>query len=171
MAPSLATLNGLGRDEFRRALGGVFEHSPWVPERAFDRRPFASVGDLHAAMTQVVRQASREEQLALIRAHPDLAGRAARAGAMSADSVAEQSGAGLDRLTAEEYARFERLNAAYRDKFGFPFVIAVRQRDKIAILAAFEARLGHGLDDEVETALVQIAEIAQLRLDALATDP
>src|SRR5262245_44716058 len=103
MAPSLATLNTLGRDEFRQALGGVFELSPWVPGRAFDRRPFASVGDLHAAMTQIVRQASREEQLTLIRAHPDLAGRAARAGAMSAQSVAEQSGAGLDRLTDEEY--------------------------------------------------------------------
>jgi 2-oxo-4-hydroxy-4-carboxy-5-ureidoimidazoline decarboxylase len=171
MASSLATLNGLGRDEFRRALGGVFEQSPWVPERAFDRRPFASVGDLHAAMTQVVRQASREEQLALIRAHPDLAGRAARAGAMSPHSVAEQSVAGLDRLTDEEYARFERLNDAYRARFGFPFVIAVRRHDKGAILKAFETRLGNSVDTEVETALAQIAEIARLRLEALAGAP
>jgi len=171
MAPSLATLNGLGRGEFRQALGGVFEHSPWVPERAFDRRPFASVGDLHAAMTQVVRQASREEQLALIRAHPDLAGRAARAGAMSASSVAEQSGAGLDRLTDEEYVRFERLNDAYRARFGFPFIIAVRRHDKTAILEAFETRLDNSVDAEVETALGQIAEIARLRLDALPGAP
>ena len=171
MAPSLATLNGLGRDEFRRTLGGIFEHSPWVPERAFDRRPFASVGDLHTAMTQVVQQASREEQLALIRAHPDLAGRAARAGAMSTHSVAEQSGAGLDRLTDEEYARFEHLNDAYRARFGFPFIIAVRRHDKYAILKAFEMRLGHSVDLEVDTALAQIAEIARLRLDALAGAP
>ena len=171
MAPSLATLNGLGRDEFRRVLGGVFEHSPWVPERAFARRPFASVGDLHAAMTQVVRQASREEQLTLIRAHPDLAGRAARAGAMSAHSVAEQSGAGLDRLTDEEYARFARLNDAYRARFGFPFIIAVRRHDKTAILKSFETRLGNSVDVEVETALAQIAEIARLRLDALSGAP
>ena len=170
MAPSLETLNRLGREEFRRTLGGVFEQSPWVADRAFDRRPFASLDALHAAMAQVVGRASREEQLALIRAHPDLAGKAARAGAMSSASVTEQSSAGLDRLTEAEYARFERLNGAYREKFGFPFVIAVRQRDKDAILAAFEARLGNGLDDEVKAALAQIGEIARLRLDALAAD-
>jgi len=167
MAPSLETLNRLGRDEFRRVLGGVFEQSPWVAERAFDRRPFASLEALHEAMAQVVRGASREEQLVLIRAHPELAGKAARARAMSAASVTEQSSAGLDRLTDEEYGRYERLNGAYRAKFGFPFVIAVRQRHPHAILAAFEARLENALDDEVEAALAQIAEIARLRLDAL----
>lgn len=170
MAPSLEALNRLGRDEFRRALGGVFEQSPWVADRAFDRRPFATPEALHEAMVQVVRGASREERLALVRAHPDLAGKAARAGAMSAASVAEQSGAGLHRLTEEEYERFERLNAAYREKFGFPFVIAVRTHEKHAILAAFEARLRNSLDDEVEAALAQIAEIARLRLDALVKD-
>jgi 2-oxo-4-hydroxy-4-carboxy-5-ureidoimidazoline decarboxylase len=170
MASSLETLNRLGRDEFRRALGGLFEQSPWVADRAFDRRPFASLEALHEAMAQVVGRASREEQLALIRAHPDLAGKAARAGAMSAASVAEQSSAGLDRLTEEEYERFEHLNGAYREKFGFPFVIAVRQRHKDAILGAFEARLGNGLDDEVEVALMQIAEIARTRLDLLVKD-
>lgn len=170
MAPSLEALSQLDREAFRRALGGVFEQSPWVADRAFDRRPFATLEALHAAMVAVVRSASREEQLALIRAHPDLAGKAARAAAMSAASVAEQSSAGLDRLTDEEYARFERLNAAYREKFGFPFVIAVRRHDKHAILAAFEARLRNSLDDEVEAALAQIAEIARLRLDAVATE-
>jgi len=170
VAPSLEALSQLDREAFRRALGGVFEQSPWVADRAFDRRPFATLEALHAAMVAVVRSASREEQLALIRAHPDLAGKAARAAAMSAASVAEQSSAGLDRLTDEEYARFERLNAAYREKFGFPFVIAVRRHDKHAILAAFEARLRNSLDDEVEAALAQIAEIARLRLDAVATE-
>jgi len=170
VAPSLETLNQLGRDEFRRALGGVFEQSPWVADRAFARRPFASLEALHEAMAQVVGRASREEQLALIRAHPDLAGTAARARAMSAASVAEQSSAGLDRLTEEEYERFERLNGAYREKFGFPFIIAVRRHEKHAILAAFEARLPNSLDEEVEAALAQIAEIARLRLGALSMD-
>jgi 2-oxo-4-hydroxy-4-carboxy-5-ureidoimidazoline decarboxylase len=168
VAPALETLNRIGRAEFTRTLGGVFEQSPWVADRAFDRRPFPSLAALHEAMVEAVRRAPRAEQVALIRAHPDLAGQAARAGTMSAASVAEQSSAGLDRLTDEEYARFERLNAAYREKFGFPFVIAVRRHDKHAILAAFEARLRHGLDDEVDAALDQIAEIARLRLEALA---
>jgi 2-oxo-4-hydroxy-4-carboxy-5-ureidoimidazoline decarboxylase len=168
VALSLATLSRLDREEFRRVLGGVFEQSPWVAGRAFDRGPFATVDALHAAMVDVVHRATREEQLALIRAHPDLAGKAARAGAMSAASVAEQASAGLDRLTDDEYARFERLNAAYREKFGFPFIVAVRRHDTQSIFAAFEARLRHDVDDEVQAALAQIAEIARMRLDALA---
>jgi 2-oxo-4-hydroxy-4-carboxy-5-ureidoimidazoline decarboxylase len=147
----------------------VFEHSAWIAERAWRLRPFASVDVLHGAMTRVVREASREERLALLRAHPDLAGRAARAGDLSAASRDEQASAGLDRLTEAEYERFGRLNAAYRDKFGFPFVIAVRTHDKAAILAAFERRLEHTLDQELEAALVQVATITRLRLDALVT--
>ena len=170
MAPSLEALSQLDREAFRRVLGGVFEQSPWVADRAFDRRPFATLEALHAAMVAVVRSASRDEQLVLIRAHPDLAGKAARGGAMSAASVAEQASAGLDRLTDEEYERFERLNAAYREKFGFPFIIAVRRHDKHAILATFEARLRNDLDVEVQAALAQIAAIARLRLDALAKE-
>ncbi|MBM3220486.1 MAG: 2-oxo-4-hydroxy-4-carboxy-5-ureidoimidazoline decarboxylase [Candidatus Rokubacteria bacterium] len=166
-APSIAVVNRLERGEFRALLGGVFEDSPWVAEHAFECRPFASVEALHAVMVAMVETASREEQLALIRAHPDLAGTAARAGTMTASSVAEQASAGLDRLTDEEYARFERLNAAYREKFGFPFIIAVRRHDKHAILAAFETRLRNSEDEEIATALTQIAEIARLRLDAL----
>ena len=121
-------------------------------------------------MAAAVRQASREEQLALLRAHPDLGGKAARAGAMTDASVAEQSSAGLDRLSHEEYERFERLNTAYRTKFGFPFVIAVRQHDKRAILEAFAERLGHTVEQELEAALAQVFDIARLRLDGLVVD-
>src|SRR6266516_2582090 len=106
---TLPALNRMPREEFRLTLGGIVEHSPWVAERAWSMRPFGSVDELHAAMTTVVRQASRAEQLALLRAHPDLAGKAARAGAMTGASIAEQSSAGLDRLSAEEYARVGRL--------------------------------------------------------------
>src|SRR5207245_8192848 len=135
-------LNRASRDEFEGALGGTFERSPWVAARAIEARPFAGVAALHAAMVAVVRGASHEEQLALLRAHPDLAGRAARAGALTNESSAEQSSVGLDRLDDEEYERFGRLNASYREKLGFPFIIAVRRHDEKAILAAFESRLG-----------------------------
>jgi 2-oxo-4-hydroxy-4-carboxy-5-ureidoimidazoline decarboxylase len=173
MAPTsitLGTLNGMSGDDFRRALGAVFEHSPWVAERAWPARPFATCDALHTAMAAAVRQASREEQVALLRAHPDLGGKAARAGAMTDASVAEQSSAGLDRLSDEEYDRFERLNTAYRTKFGFPFIIAVRHRDKRAILEAFGERLGHTVEREREVALAQVFDIARLRLDGLVAD-
>jgi 2-oxo-4-hydroxy-4-carboxy-5-ureidoimidazoline decarboxylase len=168
-ALSLADVNRMSAEDFRRALGGVFEHSPWIAERAWRLRPFASVDALHAAMTRVVHEASREERLALLRAHPDLAGRAARAGDLTAASRAEQASAGLDRLTDAEYERFGRLNAAYRDAFGFPFIIAVRRHDKTAILAAFERRLGHTRDAEIDTALAEVADITRLRLEALVS--
>jgi len=167
---TLEDLNRASHDELERALGGIFEHSPWIAARAAEARPFASVEALHAAMVTVVRRASREEQLALLRAHPDLAGRAARAGALTNASAAEQSSAGLDRLDDDEYERFGRLNAAYRQKFGFPFVIAVRRHDKKQILAAFETRLGHTQAQEVEAALAQVFEIARLRLAGLIAE-
>ena len=173
MAPppiTLETLNGMRGDDFRRVLGAVFEHSPWVAERAWPARPFATLDALHTAMAASVRQASREEQLALLRAHPDLGAKAARVGAMTEASVAEQSSAGLDRLDDEEYERFERLNRAYRTKFGFPFVIAVRHHDKRAILGAFGERLGHTVEEELEAALAQVFDIARLRLDGLVVD-
>jgi 2-oxo-4-hydroxy-4-carboxy-5-ureidoimidazoline decarboxylase len=165
----LRELNTLDCAAFARALGAVFEHSSWVAQQAWQARPFATVGDLHAAMVASVRRAAADEQLALLRAHPDLAGQAARAGAMSAGSVAEQASAGLDRLTEEEYERFHRLNAAYRKKFGFPFIMAVRQHDTAGILAAFERRLGGSREQEIETALAQVAEIARLRLEGLVS--
>ena len=158
---TLEALNRASRDELEHALGGVFEHSPWIAARALEARPFASVEALHAAMVAVVRRASRDEQLALLGAHPDLAGRAARAGALTNASAAEQSSAGLDRLDDQEYERFGRLNAAYREKFGFPFIIAVRRHDKKQILAAFETRLGNTASQELETALSQVFLIAE----------
>ena len=167
----LRLLNAMSRDEFRGALEGVFEGSPWVAARAADARPFASVDALHDAMMDVARRASPEERLTLLRAHPDLAGKAARAGALTEASLAEQSSAGLDRLSDEEYERFARLNAAYLARFGFPFIIAVRRNDKAAILAAFEDRLRHDVAEEVEAALTQVSEITRLRLAALLNPP
>jgi 2-oxo-4-hydroxy-4-carboxy-5-ureidoimidazoline decarboxylase len=168
-ALSLSALNGLDRGAFTQALGRVFEQSPWVAERAWGRRPFATVAELHAAMAATVEAATPAEQLALLGAHPDLAGRAARAGAMSADSVAEQAAAGLSRLTDEEYERFHRLNTAYRERFGFPFIIAVRRHDVAGILAAFESRRGHTRGEEIRIALAEVADIARLRLEGLVS--
>jgi 2-oxo-4-hydroxy-4-carboxy-5-ureidoimidazoline decarboxylase len=164
---TLAELNRLSAAEFRRELGGVFEASPWIAERAWATRPFSGVEALHGAMVNVVRHASRGEQLALLRAHPDLAGKAVRAGTLTAASAGEQASAGLDRLTDEQYERFARLNAAYRAKFGFPFIIAVRQHDARGILAAFDERLSRTPAEEIEAALTQVFAITRLRLDAL----
>ena len=163
---TLEALNRADRETFRVWLGDVFEASPWVAERAWEARPFRTVEALHAAMRAVVTRASDGERLALLRAHPDLAGKAARAGAMSAASVAEQATAGLDRLTDDEFARFERLNGTYRERFGFPFIVAVRRHDKLAILAAYERRLQNTREGEIEAALEQVFEITGLRLAA-----
>jgi len=167
---TLEIVNRAPRDEVGHLLGSIFEHSPWIAARAAEARPFPSVEALHTAMVAVVRRASRAEQLALLRAHPDLAGRAARAGTLTSASASEQSSAGLDRLDDEEYERFGRLNAAYRAKFGFPFIIAVRRHDKTQILAAFERRLGNTEAQEVETALAQVFEITRLRLAGLIVE-
>ena len=151
--------------EFLARYAALFEHSPWVVERAAGRLPF---GDLHGGLMQVVRDASPEEQLALIRAHPELAGKAAIDGRLTEASAAEQASAGLDRMTPAEFERFHALNAAYSAKFGFPFIICVRLTDKPGILAAMESRLGNDRDSEIRTAIEQIGEIARLRLEALA---
>lgn len=164
---SLAELNNLDREAFTRTLGGIFEHSPWIPERAWDARPFGSLGHLHDAMVQVVKEARPEEQLVLIRAHPDLAGKAALAGGLTEHSKGEQAGAGLDRLTPEEYERFHALNTAYQEKFGFPFILAVKGHTKASILASFEERLPNDLETERERALLEIYRIARFRLEAL----
>ncbi len=144
-------------------MTALFEHSPWVEARA-DARP--SSGDRHADLLAVVRDATPEEQLALIRAHPELAGRAAVD--LTAASAAEQASAGLDRLTPAEFDRFQALNAAYGQKFGFPFIICVRLTDKAGILAAMERRLANDRDTEIATALDQIGEIVRLRLGPTA---
>jgi 2-oxo-4-hydroxy-4-carboxy-5-ureidoimidazoline decarboxylase len=160
-------LNALDRAGFVAALGAIFEHSPWIAERAWDRRPFKDSDGLMATMIAVVEAMTDDEKLALIRAHPDLAGKAARAGALTAHSTAEQTGAGLDRLTDEEFERFHRLNDAYKDRFKFPFVIAVRGHTKETILAAFETRLAHDQAAEMAEALRNIGLIARFRLEDL----
>ncbi|MCK0206492.1 2-oxo-4-hydroxy-4-carboxy-5-ureidoimidazoline decarboxylase [Starkeya koreensis] len=161
---SLDELNGRDKAGFVAALGDIFEHAPWAAEYAFDRRPFATVSALHAAMMEALRVRGEAEQAAFVAAHPDLAGKAARAGAMTAASVSEQAGLGLDRLSEEEYARFEKLNAAYRARFGFPFVICVRRQTRDAILDAFERRLGNDRAGELAAALAEIGHITRLRL-------
>jgi 2-oxo-4-hydroxy-4-carboxy-5-ureidoimidazoline decarboxylase len=140
----------------------LFEHSPWVEARA-DARP--STGDRHADLMAVVHAATPEERLGLIRAHPELAGKAAIDGSLTDASAAEQASAGLDRLTPAEHARFHALNAAYRARFGFPFIICVRRTTKAGILAAMEARLAHDRDREIAHAINEIGEIAKLRLE------
>ncbi|HEX8623540.1 MAG TPA: 2-oxo-4-hydroxy-4-carboxy-5-ureidoimidazoline decarboxylase [Allosphingosinicella sp.] len=146
-------------------MSALFEHSPWVEARA-DQRP--SSGDRLADLMAVVHEATPEEQLALIRAHPELAGKAAVDGGLTQASAAEQASAGLDRLTQAEFDRFNALNEAYSEKFGFPFIICVRLTDKAGILAAMERRLANDRDTEIATALEQIGEIVRLRLEDIA---
>jgi 2-oxo-4-hydroxy-4-carboxy-5-ureidoimidazoline decarboxylase len=170
MAPapiSSDQLQRLQRDRFVLLFGGVFEHAPWVAEQAFAAGPFDSAEALHQAMVDAVRRAPRARQLALIRGHPDLAGRAAIRGELTAASSAEQAGAGLDQCTRAEFERFCALNERYRAKFGFPFILAVKGKSRHEILAAFERRLAHSAEAEFEEALDQIARIARFRLDDL----
>lgn len=167
---SITELNGLDRERFAGALGAIFEASPWVAEHAWERRPFTARRDLHAAMVDAVAASGEERQLALIRAHPDLAGRAARAGDLSAASTREQAGAGLDRLSDAEFERFHALNDRYKERFGFPFIICVRDHTKATILAAFEARLRNDRRREIAEALRNIARIAELRLADVVTE-
>jgi 2-oxo-4-hydroxy-4-carboxy-5-ureidoimidazoline decarboxylase len=165
--PTLVQVNAMPAAEFRAAFGGVFEHSPWIAEGAFAARPFASVDALHAAMTEIVKRASREQQVALLRAHPELAGKEAQAGTMTGDSMAEQGGAGLNALSGAEMARISDLNRRYREKFGFPFIIAVRRHTKDGIFGELERRLANDGDTELGAALEQVFVITRLRLDGL----
>jgi 2-oxo-4-hydroxy-4-carboxy-5-ureidoimidazoline decarboxylase len=157
---SIADLNSLNYGDFVEALGWVFEGSPWVASRAWDARPFATVEGLLMAMTAAVERASKEEQLALLRAHPDL-GTRVRIGRVSAE---EQAGAGLDALTAKEFERMRRLNTAYRRKFGFPFLFAVKGRTKYDVLRSLEQRLEGTPEAEHHEALRQVYRIAEFRL-------
>lgn len=166
---TLARLNSMNKTGFTTALGFAFELSPWVVERAWDERPFESVEGMHAGMMAVLEASSTADKLALIRAHPELAGKAAIAKILTAESNAEQASAGLDKLTPEEFERFHALNTAYAARFGFPFIIAVRLNDKSSILAAMQARLAHSQDEEVAAAIEQIGLISKLRiLDAVS---
>jgi len=162
-----ATPSRMDRRAFVLTFGHAFEHSPWIAEKAFDRglpEDADTASGLHRALCAVLRDASEARKRALIDAHPDLAGRLARAGRLTADSGKEQAGAGLDRLTDAERARFTELNDAYKARFGFPFIIAVKGRSKAEILEAFERRLANEAATEESAALEQIERIALLRL-------
>jgi len=167
---TLAELNRFDRAQFVAALGGIYEHSPWIPELAWQQRPFATVESLHAAMADVVARAGLKRQLALIRAHPELAGKAMIRHALTADSTAEQSGAGLTLCSPAEFARLHDLNARYSAKFGFPFILAVKGYDRSGVIAEFARRVDNDRDTELAECLRQIDKIARLRLDALLTN-
>jgi 2-oxo-4-hydroxy-4-carboxy-5-ureidoimidazoline decarboxylase len=158
---TIEELNALDRHAFTTALGWIFEGSPWVAERVWPLRPFDGIEPLHAAMTAAVAAAARGEQLALLRAHPDLGTRAR----MSEVSTGEQAAVGLDQLTPEEFDRLHRLNTAYREKFGYPFLFAVKGSDKHQILRALESRLTRTPQQEFDEALQQVYRIARLRLE------
>ena len=160
-------LSGLPQAAFVARLGDIFEHSPWVPERAWAARPFESIDALHAAMVAAVDQAAEAEQLALICAHPELAGREAAAGTLTSASTGEQRGAGLDQCSKEELQRLRRLNQDDRARFGFPFVVAVKGLTRHQIMDRVEARLANARDTEFRTCLAEIGKIARFRLDAL----
>ena len=151
-------------------FGGVFEASPWIAREAWEERPFGSVERLHAAMVWVVEHSPRSARLELIRAHPDLAGNAAIAGELTPQSTREQAAAGLDRLTPRQHKRLTALTAAYRERFGFPFVVCAREHMADSIIAAAAARLEADPRDEEQTALAEIAKIARLRLDEIVEE-
>ena len=161
---TLAVVNDLSRDAFVAALGPLFEGSPWIAESTWPARPFATIDQLYQALCATMYAAPIERQVALIQAHPDLAGKAAIAGALTAESAREQSSAGLSRLAPEQFATFTRLNRSYREKFGFPFVICAREHNARSILEHFATRLEHHRTQEIDTALGEIAKIARLRL-------
>lgn len=171
MKPTVAELNAADVTRFVAVCGPLFEHSPWIAERAAALRPFAGRKEMFQAFCTVVETATTDEQLALVRAHPDLVGRAALAGQLTGESTREQAAAGLGNPSADEVRRFQEFNAAYHAKFGFPFVICARENKKDAVLAAFPVRLQNTREQELRTALVEIFKIARLRLlDAVAEE-
>lgn len=163
----LQEINALDKDTFIRTLADLFEGSPWIVTQAWSARPFTSKEQFYQTLCAIMYQAPVEQQIALLRTHPDLVGRAALAGTLSPASTNEQTAAGLDRLTAEEIATFQRLNQAYRDRFDFPFVICARENKKESILDGFGLRLQHTHQQEIEIALGEVAKICALRLHDL----
>jgi 2-oxo-4-hydroxy-4-carboxy-5-ureidoimidazoline decarboxylase len=161
---TLPAVNSVGREEFVCIIGPVFEHSPWIAELTWAKRPFTDLEHLHAELMRTTRDSGEERQVKLIQAHPDLVGRAALAGTLTPESNREQASAGLDRLSAEEIIAFQKNNAAYREKFGFPFVICARLNKRDAILNGFETRLKNSRTQEIQAALEEIGKIARLRL-------
>lgn len=160
------SLSGMPQAAFIQALEGIFEHSPWIAERAWRKRPFADAEALMDVLAQTLMTASKAEQLALIQAHPELAGKAAIAGELTIESAGEQASARLDACTPEEFARLQALNAIYRERFGFPFILAVRGLDRKTIIERFAQRVKCEPADEFAEALLQIVRIAALRLVA-----
>jgi 2-oxo-4-hydroxy-4-carboxy-5-ureidoimidazoline decarboxylase len=163
----VADVNVLDRSAFVSTFGGVFEHSPWVAEGAWAMRPFSGIDALHAAMLAVVDAADEQRQLALLRAHPELAGKAAVRGELTADSTKEQAGAGLSQCTPDEFARLQELNARYNEKFGFPFILAVKGYDRGGILNEFARRVENDRGTEFAECLGQIAKITRFRLNSM----
>lgn len=163
---TIAEINAWDRETFVAHLGFLFEGSPWIAAGARGDRPFADIEDLHRALVGAIQAASADRQLALIRAHPDLVGNAALAGTLTRESTGEQQAAGLDpgTLTPDEIVRFATMNEAYKDRFGFPFVICARENKKVSILAGFAARLDNAPEQEVAVALSEIAKIGWYRL-------
>jgi 2-oxo-4-hydroxy-4-carboxy-5-ureidoimidazoline decarboxylase len=168
---SLAQLNAMNRAQFTEQLGGIFEHSPWIAERSWAARPFADVASLHAAMSAVLAQAGDAAQLALIRAHPQLASKAAVRGELTTASNAEQGGAGLRDCSPEEFALLGQLNQTYQQRFGFPYILAVRGHSRASIIANLQARIDKDRTQEFAEALRQIERIAALRLADLISAP
>ena len=161
---TISELNQLSQKDFVRAIGPVFENSPWIAEMAFAKKPFANWESLHRALCETVKISGEEKQLALIRAHPDLVGKLALAGQLTKESTNEQASAGLYKLSPEEIELFQKQNAAYKNRFGFPFVICARLNKKESILAGFGERLKNSREQEIKTALEEIFKIAELRL-------
>lgn len=168
---SIEEVNRMDAEEFISRFGSLFEHSPWVAKGAWLERPFDDLDGLHGAFVDTVHRATMEGRIALIRAHPDLAGRAALAGELTGESASEQASASLDRLSPEEYAEFHRLNAAYREKFSLPYVVCVRDHTKETIFAGARRRLANTRREEIEAALEEIARISRLRLEDLVGEP
>jgi 2-oxo-4-hydroxy-4-carboxy-5-ureidoimidazoline decarboxylase len=165
--PDMGAINAMDRSAFIEKFGGIFEKSPWVAEYAWDRKPFANVDDLHAAMVEGVKNAPLPSQLKLLQNHPDLAGKEAQAGAMTASSVSEQASAGLNALSKAEMSRISEFNAAYKKKFGFPFIIAVRMHTKEGIFFDFSRRLKNDTQTEYANDLQNVYAITRLRLDKM----
>ena len=162
MVYSIATINAMSRTAFIQALGAIFEDTPTIADQVWPQRPFTDVTELYQEMITIVRSMNTQQQLTLIRAHPDLGSKAK----MAADSIREQSGVGLDRLNKTEYDRFHNLNQTYRNKFGFPFIIAVKNQTKLSILKAFEQRIQNSVTMEIDQAIAEICQIARFRLDS-----
>lgn len=168
---TLQEINSFDLGTFTERLGPLFEGPPWIVMEAWRDRPFVSIDHLYSSLCAVMYKAPREQQIMLLQAHPDLVGRAALAGTLSSASTGEQAAAGLDQLSPEEIATFTRYNQEYRERFGFPFVICARENKRESILAGFETRLHNTREQEIETALGEVAKICWLRLQDLVSEP